>query len=155
MQWSDEPNSGFSTTKKPVLPVISGGPYGYERVNAAKQRRDVESLLNWTERIVRMRKVPEIGWGDFTIVETNDEGVLALCYEWRNNSVLLLHNLRDTQVQVELRMAGERGRELVNLFTENHSTGDRHGRHQIVLEPYGYRWYRVGGLDYLQLRTEF
>jgi hypothetical protein len=25
---------------------------------------------------------------------------------------------------------------------------------QIVIEPYGYRWYRVGGLDYLLRRTE-
>src|SRR5690242_12141491 len=23
------------------------------------------------------------------------------------------------------------------------------GKHHIVLEPYGYRWYRIGGLDYL------
>jgi glycosidase len=42
------------------------GPYGYEHVNAAKQRRDPNSMLNWTERIIRMRKeVPEVGWGDF------------------------------------------------------------------------------------------
>ena len=28
------------------------------------------------------------------------------------------------------------------------------GKHRILLEPYGYRWYRVGGLDYLLKRSE-
>ena len=28
------------------------------------------------------------------------------------------------------------------------------GQHRIVLEPYGYRWYRVGGLDYLLKRSD-
>ena len=28
------------------------------------------------------------------------------------------------------------------------------GKHRIVIEAYGYRWYRVGGLDYLLRRTE-
>jgi maltose alpha-D-glucosyltransferase / alpha-amylase len=42
--------------------VISAGPYGFEHVNVAEQRRDPNSLLNWTERLIRMRKeVPEIG----------------------------------------------------------------------------------------------
>ena len=58
-----------------ALPVIDEGPYGYEHVNAAKQRRDPNSMLNWTERIIRMRKeVPEIGWGDFKVIATRDPG---------------------------------------------------------------------------------
>ena len=40
-----------------------------EHVNVAKQRRDPNSMLNWTERIIRMRKeVPEVGWGDFKVI---------------------------------------------------------------------------------------
>jgi maltose alpha-D-glucosyltransferase/alpha-amylase len=62
MQWSTEPNGGFSKSEKPILPVITGGPFGYEHVNAAQQHRDPNSLLNWTERIIKMRKeVPEVG----------------------------------------------------------------------------------------------
>jgi hypothetical protein len=35
-------------------------------VNVAAQKRDPKSLMDWTERMIRMRKeVPEIGWGDF------------------------------------------------------------------------------------------
>src|ERR1700756_3739362 len=78
MQWSTEPQGGFTKNAKPILPVISGGPYGFEHVNVAQQRRDANSLLNWMERMIRMRKeVPEIGWGDFSILDTRTPEVLA------------------------------------------------------------------------------
>jgi maltose alpha-D-glucosyltransferase/alpha-amylase len=54
MQWSTEPHAGFTRSDKPVVPVIEGGPYGYRHVNAAAQRRDPNSMLNWMERIIRM-----------------------------------------------------------------------------------------------------
>jgi maltose alpha-D-glucosyltransferase/alpha-amylase len=56
MQWSEEPQAGFSSAKKTVLPVISKGPYSYTRVNVEAQRRDPNSLLSWTERMIRLRK---------------------------------------------------------------------------------------------------
>ena len=40
------------------------------------------------------------------------------------------------------------------LLAEDHSHADDGGRHRLVLEPYGYRWYRVGGLDYLLKRSD-
>jgi len=155
MQWSTEPNGGFTRARRPILPVISGGPYGFEKVNAAAQRRDAESFLNWTERMIRMRKeVPEIGWGDFEVLRLAEPGVLALRYDWRNNSVLLVHNFRDEAVQIELRTGRQGGQKLVNLLTADHSDADGRGRHRIVMEPYGYRWYRMGGLGYLLDRSD-
>ena len=44
MQWSAEPHGGFTTADKPILPVISEGPYSYQHVNTAEQRRDPEVL---------------------------------------------------------------------------------------------------------------
>ncbi|HSV20054.1 MAG TPA: alpha-amylase family glycosyl hydrolase, partial [Casimicrobiaceae bacterium] len=156
MQWSTEPNGGFTKSDKPILPVIDAGPYGYEHLNAAQQRRDPNSMLNWTERIIRMRKeVPEIGWGDFAIVDTGNPAVLGLRYDWLNNSVLTLHNLSAKPLEIRFDPgAGERGNLLVNLLTEDHSRADERGRHCVLLEAYGYRWFRVGGLDYLLVRTE-
>jgi maltose alpha-D-glucosyltransferase/alpha-amylase len=156
MQWSTEPHAGFSRADETVLPVIDKGPYRYERVNAAVQRRDPESLLNWTERMIRMRKeVPELGWGDFEILETKQHGVLAMRYRWRNNSVVTVHNLGADAVEIELRLGDEAGRKLVNLLTENHSNADARGRHRIVMDSYGYHWYRVGGLGYLLDRSPY
>lgn len=158
MQWSTEPEAGFTESNRPILPVISSGPYGFEHVNVAEQRRDPNSLLNWMERMIRMRKeVPEIGWGDFSFLDVGTSQVLAMRYEWRNNSVILLHNLGAAPCEVQLRLGSKSGRDdqLVNLLSDEHLTSMKRGRNRILLEPYGYRWYRVGGLDYILKRSEF
>jgi maltose alpha-D-glucosyltransferase/alpha-amylase len=157
MQWSNEPHAGFTKSDASVVPVIESGPYGYEEVNVAVQRRDTNSLLNWMERIIRMRKeVPEIGWGDFSIVPTRNPAVLVMRYDWRNNSVLFAHNLNGTPCETSFAVGLSDGSEklLVNLLSEDHSSARDNGKHHVVLEPYGYRWYRVGGLDYLLKRSE-
>ena len=157
MQWSDEPFAGFTAAKKPQKPVISEGPYSYKRLNVAEQRRDPGSFLNWLERMVRMRKeVPEIGWGDFDVIALDDAAVFVIRYRWRNNSVVFLHNLAGDAREVRFKAEDAEGPEvlLVNLLSDDHSRGDKRGMHTVVLEPYGYRWFRIGGLDYLLKRSE-
>ncbi len=157
MQWSTEPHGGFTSAKKPSVPVIGQGPYGYEHVNAAEQRRDAHSMLNWTERIIRMRKeVPEIGWGDFKIIAARNPAILIIRYDWRNNSVLFLHNLDEQPREISFRVGlpGDADKALINLLSDDHSRSDARGRHKLLMEGYGYRWYRVGGLDYLLKRTD-
>ena len=157
MQWSTEPHAGFTDSDKPCAPVIDKGPYGFEHVNVAKQRRDPDSMMNWTERIIRMRKeVPEIGWGDFKVMPARDPAVLIVRYDWRNNSVLFVHNLdaKPREIAFATGLPGEAGKLLVNLLSEDHSRTNKRGRHRLVLEPYGYRWYRIGGLDYLLKRSD-
>ncbi|MGM4896011.1 alpha-amylase family protein [Tardiphaga sp. 839_C3_N1_4] len=157
MQWSTEPRAGFTKSEKSKNPVIDKGPYGYNHVNVAKQRRDPNSMLNWTERMIRMRKeVPEIGWGDFTIIATRNPAVLAIRYDWRNNSVLFVHNLNEQprEVSFALGLDGKQGDHLINLLAEDHSRADAQGKHHLMLEAYAYRWYRVGGLDYLLRRSD-
>jgi maltose alpha-D-glucosyltransferase/alpha-amylase len=157
MQWSNEPQGGFTTNAKPIVPVISSGAFGYEHLNAAQQRRDPNSMLNWTERVVRMRKeVPEIGWGDFRIIATRDPAILVIRYDWRNNSVLFVHNLASTtrEVTFSIGVGAADGKLLVNLLSEDHSHALSADRHKLLLEAYGYRWYRVGGLDYLLKRSD-
>jgi maltose alpha-D-glucosyltransferase / alpha-amylase len=156
MQWSTEPNAGFTKSDKPIMPVISDGPYGFEHVNVAEQRRDPNSLLNWMERIIRMRKeVPEIGWGDFSFISAGAKEVLIMRYEWRNNSVILVHNLSSLPREVRFAASNDQGEActLVNLLSDNHSQPEDGDKHRVLLEPYGYRWYRVGGLDYLLRRS--
>jgi maltose alpha-D-glucosyltransferase/alpha-amylase len=150
MQWSTEPHAGFTAGEAPVLPTIAKGAYAWDRVNAAQQRRDPNSLLNWTERIVRMRKeCPEFGWGEWKVLGTGSHAVLALRYEWRGNAVVAVHNFDGRPRSATLEPGGRGSTRLVNLLAEDHSTADRRGRHRVELEAYGYRWYRVGGLSYI------
>ena len=63
---------------------ISDPIYGYQRVNVEAQRRDPQSLVNWIERKIRMRKeCPEISWGDWRILDPGTSGVLVMRYDWR------------------------------------------------------------------------
>jgi maltose alpha-D-glucosyltransferase/alpha-amylase len=70
--------------------------------------------------------------------------------------VLFAHNLGDKprEVAFSAGLPGEAGKLLVNLLSEDHSRADQRGRHTLLLEAYGYRWYRVGGLDYLLKRSD-
>jgi maltose alpha-D-glucosyltransferase/alpha-amylase len=156
MQWSTEPNAGFTKSNKPVMPVISAGPYGFEHVNVAAQRRDPNSLMNWMERIIRMRKeTPEIGWGDFSFISAQATDILIMRYKWRDNSVILVHNLSPfpREVSFSVGTGPEQACLLINVLSDDHSQPIGGNRHQILLEPYGYRWYRVCGLDYLLSRS--
>jgi len=105
-----------------------------------------------------MRKeVPEVGWGEFEILKGRDSAVLAMRYDWRNNSVLFLHNFASEPREFEFAtgLGNEKADLLVNLLTADHSRAGRNGKHRVCLEGYGYRWYRCGGLDYLLNRSEF
>jgi maltose alpha-D-glucosyltransferase/alpha-amylase len=105
--------------------------------------------------MIRMRKeVPEFGWGDFEVVDTGHKSVLALHYRWRGNEVLAIHNLVDETIEIELSLRGDAGKKLVSLFDHEHSEANARGRHKLVLVPYGYLWYRMGGLGYLLDRSE-
>ena len=156
MQWSNEPNGGFTKSDKPVLPVISEGPYGFRHVNVANQRRDNESMLNWTERMIRARKeAPEIGWGSFSFIDCDEPGVLIMKYAWRKNVLVIVHNFHDKPVEISFKSDGDNGSStLIDILDGHDSQGEEDGHHHMVIEPYGFRWYRAGGLDYLLKRSE-
>jgi maltose alpha-D-glucosyltransferase/alpha-amylase len=148
MQWSGERNAGFTAAKEPVRPVIDEGDYSFRKVNVAKQRTDPESLLSWTERMIRMRsELPEIGWGAFEVLDT-PEGTLALAYLWQDRAAVFVHNFQDAEVTVAVpsEVLGSDGKALVCLQTDE-KNDPKDGRHEIDLEPYGYRWFRLGGLE--------
>ena len=111
--------------------------------------------MNWMERMIRMRKeAPEIGWGKFTVLQTQTPEVLALRYDWKNNSVVVVHNLTAVPREVTLAVGVENSECLVNLLSGDNSNAGDSKKHRLLLEPYGYRWFRVGGLDYILKRTE-
>ena len=147
MQWTADRHGGFSIAKRTVVPVISEGPFGYQRVNAAQQRRDPGSLLNCTERLIRMRKeCPEVGWGDYEVLPTGSPSVLAIAAKWRGNTVVTVHNFASEAREIVLELDDGDGQTLTNLLDEQHNAPDDHGRHALALEPYGYRWFRLGPL---------
>jgi maltose alpha-D-glucosyltransferase / alpha-amylase len=153
MQWADEPHGGFTSAEQSYCPVISGGVWGYERVNVENQRRDPNSLFNWTARMIRLRKeCPEIGWGSWEILETGSPHVLAMRYDWRGNSLVVLHNFDERPHEVTLRPGVPGDDRLTDLIVDRESRSAKSGAHTLVLDALGYQWFRVGGLNYAVTR---
>jgi maltose alpha-D-glucosyltransferase/alpha-amylase len=155
MQWTDERHGGFSRARKVVRPAIDDEVFGFEQVNVGRQRRDPHSLLNWTERMIRMRReCPEISWGDFTVLRTNAPAVLAIRYDWRSTSLLTLHNFSSGAQTVKLKVGRHPDDLLVEVFDGRHSRIQNDGLHRIRLEPYAWRWFRVGATDNILNRSD-
>jgi maltose alpha-D-glucosyltransferase/alpha-amylase len=99
--------------------------------------------------LIRLRKeCPEIGWGRWKILATGSPHVLAMLYEWRGNALVLVHNFADRVVTARVRPGVEGGERLIDLRVEGESRANAAGAHEIVLDAYGYRWYRAGNLNY-------
>ena len=148
MQWSDEKHGGFSNARRTVRPVISDPVFGYKRLNVEAQRRDPQSLLNWMERKIRMRReCPEISWGDWRIIDTPEPGVLIMRYDWDAHSLVVLHNFTDEARAPRLHRKDVGHKLLVDLLATHDSRADERGQHVVELPPFGYRWFRAGGMD--------
>ena len=147
MQWADEPHGGFTTSDKPVVPVVDHGVWSYEHVNVEAQRRDPSSFLSWMARMIRIRKeCPEIGLGRCTVLDVGAENVLGLRFDWQGNSVVTLHNFDERPHEACLRLA-EDGERLSDLIAPVEIPA-RDGCVAIPLDALDYRWFRIGGLDY-------
>ena len=154
MQWTDELHAGFSRAETTIRPAVSEGPYSYSRVNVEAQRRDPTSLLNWMANLIRLRhECPEIGWGNWKILSTGNPRTLAMCYEWQGTCVVVVHNFDETAHEVRIRPEVDGGDRLFDLLEERQSEADASGTHRIALDAYGYRWFRVGSLNYALRRT--
>jgi maltose alpha-D-glucosyltransferase/alpha-amylase len=139
MQWSAEPNGGFSTGAKLVRPAIADGPYAYDAVNVDAQLRDPTSLLRLLIELVRVRKeCPEIGRGEWRVVPTRNRSVLALEHRLGAGRVLCVHNVAPEAAEVTVTLDAPVLRSLVGPETSRGAGG----RHRLRLEPYGYAWLR-------------
>ena len=139
MQWSDGPQGGFSEAEDLVRPMVREGPAGCEAANVAAQTGDPGSLLGRVRAMVRARRsAPEIGWGEWRLLDAGSEAVLALSCEWRGGRVVTLHNLSGERVETTLEADGP----VTSLLGRDDVPGED-GR--IALEPHGFRWLRIGG----------
>jgi len=110
----------------------------------ADQRRDPESLLNWMERAIRARKeLPELGWGSWKVLDTDQPSVLAHRCDWRGQGVLVLHNLGPEAVRVAVELDDAKpGRPLAEVLANRRHDPVEAGR-PLALDGYGYRWLRL------------
>lgn len=154
MQWADAPCGGFTAADQSTHPVIETGVWAYPRVNVEAQRRDPDSMLNWTARMIRLRKeTPEIGWGLMQVIPTDSPHVLVLRYDWQGAAVLIAHNFDSQPHEVLVHLDAANGTPLVDLLIEAAYEADERGAVHLALDAYAYRWFRLGGLNYAARRS--
>jgi trehalose synthase len=145
MQWSAEPNAGFSPqdTAELCRPLTPDERFGPEKVNVAAQRRDPDSLLNWMERVIRRRKeCPELGWGAFKLISTAELAVFAHRSDWGGGTVVAVHNLSGTPVNPAIELDLPDAEALTDLFSDEDIALEA-GAAAVPLDAYGHRWFRV------------
>jgi maltose alpha-D-glucosyltransferase / alpha-amylase len=142
MQWTAGHAAGF-TTGDPKVPLVTDGPYGPDRVNVAEQRRDPDSLLNWMERAIRARKeLPEFGWGEYRVLDTDQPAVLAHRCEWHRGSVVALHNFGPDRVEVGVELGDGADGPMLEVLADQGYEPAKPGE-PLALEGFGYRWFRL------------
>ncbi|HEY4541638.1 MAG TPA: alpha-amylase family glycosyl hydrolase [Noviherbaspirillum sp.] len=97
MPWTDATHGGFSEAE-PWLPVDRS----HIELNVAQQEADPESVLNFTRKLIALRKAhPELLEGE---IEFRDapEGVLAFMRHYQGRALLCLFNLDTKAKRVEV-----------------------------------------------------
>ncbi|HEY1303245.1 MAG TPA: maltose alpha-D-glucosyltransferase [Vicinamibacterales bacterium] len=146
MQWNGGVNGGFSTAdpERLWLPLISNAVYGYQSINVASQERNPTSLLNWTRRLIEVRRSTRaFGRGSIEFVRPANHRVLAFTRTLNRETILVVSNLAGTAQAVELELAGLAGAIPIEMF--GHSVFPRIGREPYIMMmgPYDFYWFRL------------
>jgi maltose alpha-D-glucosyltransferase/alpha-amylase len=147
MQWTDEPNAGFAPADvdADALPARPpDGEYSPLAVNVAEQRRDPDSLLNWMERLIRRRReTPELGLGQWRVIENEPRAVFAHRCDWQDSTIVAVHNLSPEPTAVDLPLEDLDGADFADDLFDGGRTEIRDGCLSLTLAAYGCHWFRV------------
>jgi len=146
MQWTPDRNAGFSRAdpQRLYLPPIMDPIYGYEAVNVEAQARDPSSLLNWTRRILAVRKTSQVfGRGRLTFLRPGNRKILAYLREIGEETILCVANLGRSAQPVELDLKAYRGRVPVELMGRTAFPPIGELPYMLTLPACGFYWFRL------------
>jgi maltose alpha-D-glucosyltransferase/alpha-amylase len=146
MQWTGGWNGGFSTADPERLyqPLISNPVYGYQAVNVESQRRQENSLLNWTRRILEVRRSTRVfGRGTIEFLRPANHRVLAFVRSLDSEKVLVVNNLSGTAQAVELDLRGLAGAIPIEMFGRSLFPRIRERPYVMTLGPYDFFWFKL------------
>lgn len=144
MQWSSDRNAGFSTAGQLWAPVINDPHFGFFHVNVYDQERLPGSLLNWTRRILSVRKQhPAFGRGSLTFVLPEQKEVLAYIRQYEDDVILAVVNLSSRFQQTTLDLAEFRGSTVTDLFDRSPFPDVSGSPYPLTLAPRGYYWLQL------------
>ncbi|WP_017907144.1 maltose alpha-D-glucosyltransferase [Pseudomonas asplenii] len=149
MQWSIDRNGGFSRADPAslVLPPIMDPLYGYASVNVEAQAGDPHSLLNWTRRLLAVRKQQKaFGRGSLKMLSPANRRILAYTREYtdaegKSEIILCVANVSRTAQAAELELSQFAGRVPVEMLGGNAFPPIGQLNFLLTLAPYGFYWF--------------
>ena len=149
MQWSMDRNGGFSRAEpqRLVLPPIMDPIYGYQAVNVEAQASDPHSMLNWTRRMLAVRKRHRaFGRGTQKFLYPANRKVLAYLRELvledgTTETILCVSNLARIAQAVELDLTAFIGRVPVDIVGGSVFPPVGQLNYLLTLPPYGMFWF--------------
>ena len=146
MQWEGGWNGGFSAADPEALysPLMLNPVYGYQAINVQSQKRFDHSLLQWTKRIIKVRKSNAVfGRGSIEFLYPANHRILAYVRQLDRETVLAVNNLSSSAQAVELDLKRYKGNILIEMFGRNifPRVGDL--PYLLTLGPYQFFWFRL------------
>ncbi len=144
MQWSMDRNGGFSRVDpaRLVLPPIMDANYGFQAVNVEAQAADPHSLLNWTRRMLAVRKRHRaFGRGVQRFLYPGNRKILAFLREHEGETILCVSNVSRTAQAVELDLSAFIGRVPIDIVGGSVFPPVGQLNYLLTLPPYGFFWF--------------
>jgi len=159
MQWSLDRNAGFSRADpaRLVLPPLMDPLYGYQSVNVEAQAEDPHSMLNWTRRMLQIRKRHQaFGRGAMKLLYPTNRRILAYLREFapagagdagdaggKCQRILCVANVSRSAQAVELDLAVHAGAVPVEMIGGNAFPPIGQLPYLLTLQPYGFYWFQL------------
>ena len=144
MQWSPDRNAGFSRAdpERLYLPPIMDPIYGYQAVNVEAQARSPSSLLNWTKRLIAVRKAHvAFGRGVLRLLRPGNRKILAYVRQHGDETILCVANLSRSSQPVELNLREFKGRIPVELLGRTPFPPIGELPYLLTLPAWGFYWF--------------
>ena len=115
MQWTNQPNGGFSPPEVQTwLPV---NPNYRDSINVKDQERNPNSLLNYYKNLLRVRKnTPALIEGDYVPLHLTAKDYLAFLRVTRYQTVVVVLNFSEKQLELNLSLPRELKESELNIL---------------------------------------
>jgi maltose alpha-D-glucosyltransferase / alpha-amylase len=146
MQWSPDRNGGFSRTDpaRLFLPAIQDPIYGFDAVNVEAQLRSPASLLNWTRRLIAIRRNhPAFGRGTLRFLYPANRKVLAYIRGTDEECILCVVNVSRSPQAVELDLSEYKACTPVELTGGSAFPPVGDLPYLLTLPAYGFYWFHL------------
>src|SRR4029453_5044180 len=146
MKCSPDRNAGFSRAdpQRLYMPPIMDPVYGYEAVNVEAQSRSSASLLNWTKRLISVRRAhPALSRGTLRFIRPGNRKILAYLREYDNEAILCVANLARSSQPVELDLSLYKGRVPVEMLGNQAFPPIGELPYFLTLPAWGFYWFSL------------